>query len=308
MSSRNFRVGASFPTSEIGVDPIVIRDFAQAVEDMGYARLCAYDHVIGANLASRPDWTGPYNHMTPFHEPLVLFGYLAGLTSRIELFTAVIILPQRQTALVAKQAANVDIYSGGRLSVGVGIGWNAVEYEALDAPFSRRGARLDDQIRFLRRLWTEPAFTEAGEFHRITDAGINPMPTRGALPIWIGGWSNAAMMRAVRLGQGWMPSLPRDAAAETVAAYDAALSAAGRDPASAGLDNMVLLGATIGGPIRNAEAAVADAMAWRDAGASGVNVDTMKMGLKSVDEHIALFRRVAEDLGLGKATPGKTAG
>jgi probable F420-dependent oxidoreductase len=296
-----FRVGASFPTSEIGTDSYVIRDFAQAIEDLGYSHLAAYDHVVGANVASRPDWTGPYTHKTPFHEPLVLFGYLSGVTRRLGFFTAVIILPQRQTVLFAKQAANVDVFSRGRLRIGVGLGWNQVEYEALDAPFSRRGARLDDQIRFLRRLWTEAAFTEAGEFHRITDAGINPLPLQGALPIWIGGWSEAAMMRAVRLAEGWTPSLPAEKAGETVAAFHAALRAAGREPAAVGLENMVLLGRTVGGPLRDAEAAIADAEAWRAAGATGVNVDTMAMGLTSINEHIAIFRRVAEGLGLSKA-------
>lgn len=300
MTARAFRVGASFPTSEIGTDAVVIRDFAQAIEDMGYSHLCAYDHVIGANIDSRPDWTGPYNHRTPFHEPLVLFAYLSGVTKRLGFFTCVIIMPQRQTALFAKQAANVDIFSGGRLRVGVGMGWNEVEYEALGVAFTQRGPRLDDQIRFLRRLWTEPAFTEDGAFHKITDAGINPLPLQGALPIWIGGWSEHAMMRAVRLGQGWVPSLPAELADEKVAAYDRALTAAGRDPAQAGLENMVLLGATIGGPIRGADDAVADAQAWRKAGASGVNIDTMSRGLTSVDQHIELFGRIADMLGLSK--------
>jgi probable F420-dependent oxidoreductase len=300
MTSMPFRVGASFPTSEIGTDADAIRDFAQAIEDLGYSHLCAYDHVVGANTASRPDWTGPYTHLTPFHEPLTLFSYLAGVTRRLGFVTCVIILPQRQTVLFAKQAANLDIFCKGRLRVGVGAGWNEVEYEALGVPFARRGARLDDQIRFLRRLWTEPAFTEDGAFHRITDAGINPLPLQGAIPIWIGGWSEAAMMRAVRLGQGWMPSLDAAQAGETVGAFHAALKTAGRDPAAVGLENMVLLGSTIGGPRRDAEAAVADAEAWRKAGATGVNIDTMSRGLKSVDEHIELFRRVAEMLQLSK--------
>jgi probable F420-dependent oxidoreductase len=296
-----FRVGVSFPTTEIGVDAYVIRDFAQAVEDMGYSQIAAYDHVVGANTASRPDWSGPYNHLTPFHEPLVLLSYLAGLTKQVQLVTAVIIMPQRQTVLFAKQAANLDLYCRGRLRLGLGIGWNEVEYEALGAPFERRGARLDDQIRFLRRLWTEPAFTEAGPFHRITDAGINPLPLQRPIPIWIGGWSEAAMMRAVRLGQGWMPSLNAEEAEEKVGAFHAALKAAGRDPGDVGLENMVLLGATVGGPIRTAEDAVADAESWRKAGATGVNIHTMAMGLKSPDEHLEMYRRIAGMLGLSRS-------
>jgi len=300
-----FRVGVSFPTSEIGTDADVIRDFVQAVEAMGYHQLAAYDHVVGANTASRPGWTGPYNHETPFHEPLVLFSYLAGLTTRIEFVTAVIIMPQRQTVLFAKQAANLDLYCRGRLRVGLGLGWNQVEYEALDAPFAERGARLDDQIRVLRRLWTEPTLTEAGRFHRITDAGINPLPLQRPIPVWIGGWSHAAMMRAVRLGDGWMPSLPAEKAEETVAAFHAALRVAGRDPATVGLDNMVLLGATVGGPVRTAEDAVADADLWRRAGATGVNIHTMAMGLADPDAHLAIYARIAQMLGLkgGGAAP-----
>ena len=298
MTEKPFRVGVSFPTTEIGTDAYVIRDFAQAVEEMGYHQLAAYDHVVGANVASRPGWTGPYTHETPFHEPLVLFSYLAGLTTRIELVTAVVIMPQRQTVLFAKQAANLDLYCRGRLRVGVGLGWNQVEYEALGAPFEGRGARLDDQVRVLRRLWTEPALTEAGRFHRITDAGINPLPLQRPIPVWIGGWSPAAMRRAVRIGDGWMPSLQADQAEQTVEAFHAALRAAGRDPAKVGLDNMVLLGATVGGPIRRAEDAAADAERWRAAGATGINVHTMAMGLKSPDEHLAIYGKIAQMLGL----------
>lgn len=300
MSPTPFLVGVSFPTTEIGTDPDVIRDFAQAVEDLGFSHLKGLDHVVGANTASRPDWTGPYNHLSAFYEPLVLFGYLAGVTRRLGFLTGVIIMPQRQTVLVAKQAANVDIFSKGRLRVGLGVGWNAVEYEALGVPFARRGARLNDQIRILRRLWTEPAFTEDGPFHRITDAGINPLPVQRPIPIWIGGWSEAAIARAVRLGDGWMPALPADRAQDTVAAFHESLRKAGRDPASVGLENTVLLGGTVGGPVRDLDAAVADTESWRKAGATGVNIHTMDMGLKSPDEHIEVLRRIAEMLDLSK--------
>jgi probable F420-dependent oxidoreductase len=302
MAMKPFRVGAVFPTSEIGTDADVIRDFAQAVEDLGFSHLCAYDHVVGANTDSRPNWAGPYTSKTQFHEPMMLFGYLAGVTKTLGFITCVIILPQRQTVLFAKQAANLDIYCKGRLRLGVGSGWNEVEYEALGVPFEKRGQRLDDQIRVLRRLWTEPAFTEAGEFHRITDAGINPLPLQGEIPIIIGGWSKLAMNRCVRLGQGWMPSLNRSLADETVGVFDEALKAAGRDPSTVSLENQVLLGATIGGPIRDSDAAIEDAEAWRKAGATGVNVDTMSMGLKTIDEHIAIFRRVSEGLNLTRSS------
>lgn len=297
---RAFRVGVSFPTTEIGADAVVIRDFAQAVEDLGFSHLKGLDHVVGANTASRPGWSRPYNHLSAFYEPLVLFSYLAGITTRLGFVTGVVIMPQRQTVLFAKQAANLDIFCGGRLRLGLGLGWNQVEYEALGVPFARRGVRMDDQIRVLRRLWTEPTLTEDGPFHRITDAGINPLPLQRPIPIWIGGWSEPAVARAVRLGDGWMPSLPAERAQEAAGGFHEALRKAGRDPASVGLENTVLLGATVGGPIRDVEAGVADAEAWRKAGATGVNFHTMDMGLSSPDAHVALLRRISEMLELTK--------
>ena len=149
------RFGVVFPQTEIGTDPITIRDYAQAAEELGYHHILAYDHVIGANPASRPGWRPPYTYRDTFHEPFVLFGYLAGLTKKIELVTGIIILPQRQTVLVAKQAAALDVLSGGRLRLGVGIGWNPVEYEALGENFKNRGRRSEEQVEVMRKLWTQ---------------------------------------------------------------------------------------------------------------------------------------------------------
>ena len=198
------KLGAIFPTPEIGNDPLAIRDWAQAAEDLGYDHIITYDHVLGAIHEGRdPALMGPYTERDPFHEPFVLFGYLAGQTSRIALATGVLILTQRQTALVAKQAAEVDVLSGGRLLLGVGTGWNWVEYDALGVPYGDRGKRLDEQVDLLRQLWREPVIDFRGSFHRIDRAGILPQPTR-RIPIWFGGFSEVALRRAARVGDGFM--------------------------------------------------------------------------------------------------------
>ena len=205
------QLGVIFPQVEMGVDPVAIRDYAQAVEQMGYTHLAVYDHVLGAGTTTRPDWRGPYTSESLFHEPLVLFGYLAGCTRGLELVTEVIILPQRQTALVAKQAAEVDVLSGGRLRLGVGIGWNDVEYEVLGEDFHTRGRRVSEQIAVLRALWTQEVVTFEGKWHRITEAGINPLPVQRPIPIWMGGGrAESALRRIARLADGWFPQVRPD--------------------------------------------------------------------------------------------------
>ena len=188
------RIGASFPQGEgaIGTDVGAIRDLVQAMEDLGYDHLLMLEHVLGANPASRPGWRGHYNHTDLMHEPFVLFGYLAAITHTLELATRILILPQRQTALVAKQAAEVDILSGGRLRLGIGIGWNEIEYEALGEDFNNRGSRSEEQIQVMRALWTRQLVTFEGGWHKITDAGLNPLPVQRPVPIWIGGGPGAA--------------------------------------------------------------------------------------------------------------------
>src|SRR5690606_29371300 len=172
------KIGVVFPQTEIGADAGGVRAFSEAVEDLGYTHLLAYDHVLGANTASRPGWTGSYSHESLFHEVFVLFSFAAGFTERLEFVTGVLILPQRQTALVAKQAASLDRLSNGRLRLGVGVGWNEVEYIALNENFRNRGARSEEQIAVLRRLWTNEVVDFEGRWHRIPDAGINPLPVK----------------------------------------------------------------------------------------------------------------------------------
>src|SRR5512137_2052178 len=198
------QIGLVFPQTEIGNDPAAIRDYAQTAEGLGFSHLLAYEHVLGANPQRPGGWSGPYTYQTPFHEVFVLFGYLAALTQRLELVSGILILPQRQTVLAAKQAASLDVLSGGRLRLGVGLGWNEVEYAALNENFHNRGRRIEEQVALLRRLWTEPLVTFNGEWHTIPDAGLNPLPVQQPIPVWFGGSAEAALERIARLADGWI--------------------------------------------------------------------------------------------------------
>ena len=224
------KIGAVFPTTEIGNDPTAIRDWAQAAEQLGY------DHVLGAVHQNRePRLMGPYTEKDPFHEPFVLLAYLAGVTSRIELVTGVIILPQRQTALVAKQAAELDILSGGRLRLGIGTGWNHVEYQSLGEDFASRGKRFDEQVELLRQLWRNPVIDFRGDYHRVDRAGILPLP-RPNLPIWFGGFSEVAVRRAARLGDGFIFGTTPTRMRTLLATLHEHLRREGREPAEFGAE------------------------------------------------------------------------
>jgi probable F420-dependent oxidoreductase len=198
------KIGAVFPHQEIGNDPIVLRDWAQTAEELGYSHLLVYDHVLSASHEDRdPPLWGPYTEHDPFHEPMVLFGYFAACTSRVELVTGILILPQRQTALVAKQTAEIDLLSGGRLRLGIGTGWNYVEYDGLNEDFASRGRRQEEQVDLLRQYWASPLVDFEGDFHRVERAGLNPLPGR-QIPIWFGGFAPVAFRRAARLGDGFI--------------------------------------------------------------------------------------------------------
>ncbi|MCZ6889379.1 MAG: LLM class F420-dependent oxidoreductase [Gammaproteobacteria bacterium] len=235
------KLGVVFPQTEIGADPDIVAEFATTAESLGYDHIIAYDHVLGANTASRPDWQGPYTSESLFHEPFVLYGYLAGLTTTLELVTAVIILPQRQTALVAKQAACIDVLSKGRLRLGIGTGWNAVEYEALGENFSNRGARSEEQIDLMRRLWAQDVVDYSGKWHTVTDAGLNPLPQAKSIPVWLGGMAPQVIDRVARIADGWFPFFNPELEAQLKTMRDTA-TAAGRDPASIGIECMTPLG------------------------------------------------------------------
>lgn len=286
------RVGVVFPQTEIGPDPAGVRAYAQAVEQLGFQHLMVYDHVIGADTSVRPGWTGPYTSESQFHEPMVLFGYLAAIAPALELVTAVIILGQRQTVLAAKQAAEVDLLTGGKLRFGVGIGWNDVEYEALGMDFHNRGRRFEEQIQLMRRLWTEPSVTFEGKYHRVTAAGLNPLPVQRPIPIWIGASAEPAIKRAAEMADGYFPQRPLEggwpATFEKIRAW---MRAAGRDPASLGVDARV--NTSSGGPDDWRK----QADDWRAlGGVTHLTVNTMNAGLRGPDAHIERLRLAADAL------------
>jgi len=284
------RIGVVFPQTEIGSERDGLRRYAQGVEDLGFAHVVAYDHVVGADPEVHVGWAGPYDLHTTFHEPLVMFGYLAAVTTTLELVTGVIILPQRQTVLVAKQAAEVDLLSEGRLRLGVGLGWNTVEYEALGENFTNRGKRLGEQVEVMRRLWTEQSVTFDGEHHRVTGAGLAPLPVQRPIPVWIGATSRPALERAGRLADGWFPMMAPGAQldeARDIVARSAI--AAGRDPSTIGMEGRV----TWSGDRQQATDELAQ---WTAAGATHVSVNTMGAGLRTVDEHLAALQAVADDI------------
>jgi probable F420-dependent oxidoreductase len=275
------RVGVVFPQTELGGDPGAVRAFATAASELGYAHIAVFDHVVGADPAVHQGWSGPYDIHTTFHEPFVLFGYLAALTS-LELVTSIVILPQRQTVLVAKQAAEVDLLTQGKFRLGVGLGWNEVEYEALGQKFSDRGARLTEQVALLRRLWTETSVTVAGDYEHVTGAGLAPLPVQRPIPVWVGARADAALRRAGRIADGWFPmDQPGPALARSIEIVHAAAVKAGRDPTVLGMEGRINVGSDSSSSIDQRIAA------WRDAGATHLSINTMRAGFSTVDEHIA---------------------
>jgi probable F420-dependent oxidoreductase len=285
------RVGVAFPQTEISADPVVIRDYAQAVEELGYQYILMADHVLGAGTNARPDRRWPYTHEHMFHEPFVLLSYLAAITQHVELATGVIILPQRQTALIAKQAAELDVLSGGRLRLGIGVGWNPVEYEALGMDFHTRGARSEEQITLLRELWTRPLVTFAGRWHQVNDAGINPLPVQQPIPIWIGGHAEATLQRVGRMGDGWFPLRPPDAETRVMVGHIRAVAQeAGRDPDAIGIEGALSIGRI------PEDEWTAYAEAWRDLGATHLCINTLGAGFTSPQEHIDALEVVREVL------------
>jgi probable F420-dependent oxidoreductase len=287
------QIGVVFPQTEIGGDAGAVRAYAQRVEELGFAHVLVYDHVVGADPAVHQGWQGPYNVHTTFHEPFVLFGFLAAITS-LELVPGIIILPQRQTVLVAKQAAEVDLLTGGRFRLGVGLGWNPVEYEALGKDFSDRGKRIGEQVELMRRLWTEPTVTYEGTYERVTGAGLAPLPVQRPIPVWFGASSPPAYRRAGRLSDGWFPQVPPGPRLdEARAIVEQAAITAGRDPAALGMEGRVTWGDR--GPAKLAE----QAGRWRDAGATHLSVNTMGAGLATLDDHLATLATAAEALELG---------
>ena len=283
------KIGVVLQQLEIGTDPEVLRDYAQTAEGAGLDHIAIYDHVLGADTRTRPDWRGPYTDQSLFHEPLVLYGFFAGLTRRIGFCTSIIIAPQRQTVLLAKQATEIDLLSGGRLRLGLGSGWNEVEYEGLNEDFHTRGRKLDEQITLLRRLWTEPVVNFMGRFHTITAAGLNPLPVQRPIPIWLGGMAEPVLRRVASTADGWFPQFRANgrSARETLDKVYEYAHAAGRDPASIGIEGRFSY--SDGGP----DDWAAQVAAWRDLGATHVSFNTMGANLPDPRAHIDAVRRFA---------------
>jgi probable F420-dependent oxidoreductase len=285
-------IGVAYPQIELRGDPAAVREFGSAVEHLGFDHILAYDHVLGAVHADRtPPLIGPYTEHDPFHDPFVMFGYLAGITERIRFTTGILVLPQRPTALVARQATDVDLLSGGRLRLGVGIGWNHVEYEALGQDFHTRGAREEEQIELLRRFFTEPVVDFSGRFDRVDRAALLPKPTR-PVPIWLGGSGEKAFERAARLADGFIFfGGGVDHAIDSWKRLCDRVRALRRSDADFGGEYVALSGADVG-------VLTSEIQAWREAGGTHVTVVTMGLGLDSVDAHIGYLAPLAATLGL----------
>ena len=288
------KIGVVFPQTEIGEDPAVIRDYAQAVEAMGYTHILAFDSVVGANPDRPGGWTSQYTYRHAFHEPFVLFGFCAGVTRSIELVTGIVILPQRQATLVAKQAAAVDVLSGGRLRLGIGVGWNPVEFEALGESFTNRGKRVEEQLEVMRRLWTRELVTYEGRWHRVPDAGINPLPVQRPIPIWMGGESEVVLRRAARLADGWITLQtfrPGPAAQQTIDRLHGFVREAGRDPTAFGIEGRVALAQVP--PAEHAK----ELATWRAMrGVTHLCVNTMGLGLARPTDHVRTLERFKKDV------------
>ena len=281
------KLGVVFPQTEIGTDPGAIREFLQAIEAMGYDHVVLYEHVINADISTRPDWRGAYALGDQFHEPMATLGFAAAVTRRLELVTGVLILPQRQTVLVAKQAAAVDVLSEGRLRLGVGVGWNEVEYEALGANFHNRGRREEEQIRLLRALWTQRVVDFEGRWDVVRGAGLDPLPVQRPIPIWLGGRSEATLSRVAAMADGWFPMGPLDDAAK--AALDKVRAQAhklGRDSSAIGIEAGVSVRAG------NDEVWHRTALDWQAAGATHFMVNTMRAGFKTLSDHLQALSQV----------------
>lgn len=283
------KYGVVFPQLDIGTDLGEIRAYASAVEGMGFGHLVAYDHVLGADPSKHPGWRGFYDSRDQFHEPFVLFGFMAGICS-LELGTAILVLPQRQTALVAKQAAELDILTGGRFRLGVGIGWNEVEYQALSVPFADRGRRIEEQVELLRRFWTEESLSYSGRYHSVTGAGMAPAPLQRPIPIWMGAnVASPALERVGRMADGWFCiAKPGPHLHASVDAVHRGAVSIGRDPREIEIEGRVDVGDG------NLERIAMECKAWQEIGASRISLNTMRAGLPDIAAHVNALERALD--------------
>jgi probable F420-dependent oxidoreductase len=286
------KIGLVFPQTEFGNDPIALRDYAQTAESLGFTHVLAYDHVVGANPDRPGGWNGPYTHQSAFHEVFVLFSFMAALTTRLEFITGILILPQRETAVVAKQAASLDVVSNGRFRLGIGVGWNKVEMEALGYDFHTRGRRIEEQIDVLKLLFTHELVTFKGNWHDLPDVGLNPMPVQRPIPIWLGGHSDAVLQRLARKGDGWLPGYrTAEAAQESLDKIAKYAMEYGRSPQDIGLEPRLHIG---DGP----DAWQTYLAGWQAAGATHISFSTMGIGLDSPQKHLNAIQEFAKVIGL----------
>jgi probable F420-dependent oxidoreductase len=287
------KFGAVYPQLEFGADPIAIRDYAQTAEELGFSHILAYDHVLGVNT-NRPDISRfVYNYQSMFQEPLVLFSYMAGVTETIGFATGIIILPQRQTALFAKQAATLDVLSKGRTRIGIGLGWNDQEYISLNENFHNRGRRIEEQIEVMRKLWTQPLVQYSGRWHTLPDVGINPLPVQQPIPLWFGGHAEPMLKRAARLADGWMPNYRLASDAQpSFDLLDRSLAEAGRSRNVFGLEARIPFGEG------NPQAWEEMIAGWRAVAADYIDINTMNSGLEGPNAHIQALRTFAQAMGM----------
>jgi probable F420-dependent oxidoreductase len=301
------QIGVVFPTIEMEPDAGAVRAFATGIEELGFRHVVSFDHVIGVDPDLRVGWAeearalgtaAAFDVTSTFHEPLVLFGYLAAIT-KLELVTGVLVLPQRQTTLVAKQAAQVDLLAEGRFRLGVGLGWNPVEYESLGQDFATRGARLEEQVALMRQLWTERSVNHHGAFDELPGVGIAPAPVQRPIPIWMGVSRPVAFRRDGRMADGWFPKVvPGPGLDEARGILEAAAIEAGRDPATIGME-----GRAAWKPATGVDRLVGEIEAWDAAGATHLNVVTVYAGLSGVDQHLRVLEDVSSALGLRSRVP-----
>lgn len=286
------KIGLVFPQTEFGNDPIALRDYTKTAESLGFSHVLAYDHVLGASPDRPGGWQGPYTHQSPFHELFVLFSYMAALTTKLEFITGILILPQRETAVVAKQAASLDVLSNGRFRLGIGVGWNKVEMESIGYDFHTRGKRVEEQIDVLKLLFTQELVTFNGEWHNIDDAGLNPMPIQRPIPIWLGGHADVVLQRLARKGDGWLPGYrSAEAAQESLDKLESYLAENGRSRSDIGIEPRLHYK---DGP----DAWQANLAGWQVAGATHISFNTMGVGFDTPQKHLQAAEEFAKLIGL----------
>ncbi|HSH01809.1 MAG TPA: LLM class F420-dependent oxidoreductase [Anaerolineae bacterium] len=293
MERCSMQIGVVFPQTEFGHDPLAVRDFTQTAEALGYTHILAYDHILGVNRQRAGGWQGIYDHEDSFLEPFVLFAYMAGVAATIEFVTGIIILPQRETAVVAKQAATLDRLANGRFRLGIGVGWNHMEYEALNQDFGTRGRRVEEQIDLLKKLWCHELIQYKGEWHQIDDMGLNPLPQQQPIPIWLGGHADAVLRRVAKMGDGWLPNYRTAAeAAPSLGKLEAYLAAEGRGLEEIGIEPRLLYGEP---DIMRWTTLLTD---WQAVGASHMTLNTMRAGLNTPQAHINALKIFADAIDL----------